>query len=113
MVPPPKPDELKLDPTATYVLAGGLGGIGRSIADMIFEAGARNISFISRSGANTKDAVHFLESLIIRGCNARAFEVDITDSDQIDTFVAQCRANGEKIKGVLQCAMVCEIVPST
>jgi NADPH:quinone reductase-like Zn-dependent oxidoreductase len=35
LTPPPKPAQLKLDPSANYILAGGLGGIGRSIADMM------------------------------------------------------------------------------
>jgi NADPH:quinone reductase-like Zn-dependent oxidoreductase len=35
LTPPPKPAQLKLDSSANYILAGGLGGIGRSIADMM------------------------------------------------------------------------------
>ena len=107
LVPPPSPAQLKLDPLATYVLAGGLGGIGRSIADMMFDqAGARNIIFLSRSGAASEDAQHFIDSLLIRGCNAQASQCDISDPDQIQIFVTQCESQGMKIKGVIQCAMV-------
>jgi shikimate 5-dehydrogenase len=65
--------ELNLDPEATYVLSGGLGGIGRSIAEFMFAAGARNISFLSRSGASTPGARRLLESLQVRGCNVQAY----------------------------------------
>jgi len=107
LVPPPRPAQLALDSSATYILAGGLGGIGRSIADMMFEeAGARNIIFLSRSGAASEDARHFLNSLLIRGCNAQAFECDITDPEQVQLFVTRCKDQGKNIKGVLQCAMV-------
>ncbi len=106
LVPPPPPATLKLNPTATYVLSGGLGGIGRSIADMMFEAGARNISFISRSGAKAEEAKQFLGSLQNRGCNAQAFKCDITDPAQVQDFVEKCQEKGENIKGVLQCAML-------
>lgn len=106
MVPPTPPKRLHLDSTATYILSGGLGGIGRSIADMMFEAGARKIFFISRSGAKSDEAQHFLESLIVRGCNAQAFQCDITDPAQVKEFAARCVERGEKIKGVVQCAMV-------
>jgi NADPH:quinone reductase-like Zn-dependent oxidoreductase/NADP-dependent 3-hydroxy acid dehydrogenase YdfG len=106
LVPPPPIQRLHLDPSAHYVLSGGLGGIGRSIADMMFEAGARNITFISRSGAKSDDAQHFLDSLITRGCNAVSFQCDITDSTQVQEFAAQCVERGEMIKGVVQCAMV-------
>lgn len=107
LVLPLRPVQLKLDPSATYILAGGLGGIGRSIADMMFdEAGARNIIFLSRSGATSEDAQHFLDSLSMRGCNAQAFECDITNPEQVQLFVAKCEGQGTKIKGILQCAMV-------
>jgi NADPH:quinone reductase-like Zn-dependent oxidoreductase/NAD(P)-dependent dehydrogenase (short-subunit alcohol dehydrogenase family)/malonyl CoA-acyl carrier protein transacylase len=106
VIPSPPPKQLRLDPVATYVLCGGLGGVGRSIADMMFEAGARNITFISRSGANSDDAHHLVESLMIRGCNARAFQCDVTDPAQVQEFAARCAEEGESIKGVVQCAMV-------
>jgi len=107
LIPPPSPAELKLDPSATYILAGGLGGIGRSIADMMFdEGGARNIIFLSRSGAGSEESRHFLNSLKIRGCNAQAFECDITDPEQVRLCVTQCENQGMKIRGVVQSAMV-------
>ena len=100
------PEKLALDPEATYVLSGGLGGIGRSIADMMVVAGARNINFISRSGARATEAQNLLGSLRERGINAQAYCCDITEQDQVDMFVKDCSARGEKIKGVVQCAMV-------
>ncbi|TLS21180.1 uncharacterized protein PpBr36_10650 [Pyricularia pennisetigena] len=39
-----------LDPCSTYLLVGGLGGLGRSLALTLVESGARNIAFVSRSG---------------------------------------------------------------
>ncbi|PMD26969.1 ketoacyl-synt-domain-containing protein [Hyaloscypha hepaticicola] len=106
LTPPPKPAQLKLDPSANYILAGGLGGIGRSIADMMFEAGARNISFLSRSGAKSEDTQHFITSLLTRGCNAEAIQCDIADPVQVQLAVARCQEQGKKIKGLVQCAMV-------
>jgi hypothetical protein len=73
---------------------------------MMFEAGARNISFISRSGAESEGAQRFLESLLIRGCNAQACQCDITDPAQVQGFVTKYKEEGKNIKGVLQCAMV-------
>lgn len=97
---------LTLDSDATYVLSGGLGGIGRSIADLMFVSGARRISFISRSGASSKEAQQLLGSLRARGCIAEAYRCDIASSTQVENFVQACRARGERIKGVIQCAMV-------
>lgn len=103
---PPTVKQLSLVPEATYVLSGGLGGIGRSIAEMMFAAGARQISFISRSGAATTEAQRLLESLQARGCNAQAYACDITSDDAVEQFAKDSLERGEIIKGVVQCAMV-------
>ncbi|ORX96602.1 hypothetical protein BCR34DRAFT_497625 [Clohesyomyces aquaticus] len=103
---PPAPNQLKLDPKATYVLSGGLGGIGRSIAEMMFAVGARNISFLSRSGATSPEARSLLNSLQYRGCNAQAYACDITSATAVETFAESALERGETIKGVVQCAMV-------
>lgn len=103
---PPASKRLELDPEATYVLSGGLGGIGRSIAEMMLSAGARNISFISRSGAASEEAKGLLGSLRERGCNAEAYACDITNSEAVAGFAKASIERGENIKGVVQCAMV-------
>ncbi|SMR55841.1 unnamed protein product [Zymoseptoria tritici ST99CH_3D1] len=105
---PAPPPTLALDPEATYVLAGGLGGIGRSIAETMFAAGARNISFISRSGAKTEEAKTLLNSLRLRGCNAKAYPCDVSSQAAVAGFVQASLDRGEKIKGVVQAAMVLE-----
>ena len=103
---PPPPTPLRLDSKATYILSGGLGGVGRSIAEMMVLAGARNISFISRSGARSPEAKRLLDSLRERGCKAQAYCCDIADASQVSDFVAASSERGETIKGVIQCAMV-------
>lgn len=103
---PPPPKKLRLDPNASYVLAGGLGGVGRSIAEMMVLAGARNISFISRSGARSTEAKKLLDSLRERGCNAQAYCCDISNASQVSAFATASSERGETIKGVVQCAMV-------
>lgn len=103
---PPPPPTLALDPEATYVLAGGLGGVGRSIAETMFAAGARNISFISRSGAKTEEAKILLHSLQLRGCDAKAYSCDVSNEAAVTAFAQACLARGEVVRGVVQAAMV-------
>jgi acyl transferase domain-containing protein/NADPH:quinone reductase-like Zn-dependent oxidoreductase len=103
---PPPPPTLTLDPEATYVLAGGLGGIGRSIAETMVSAGARNLAFISRSGAKADEAKKLLNSLQLRGCTAKAYSCDASSSAAVEAYVKAATERGERIKGVVQCAMV-------
>jgi hypothetical protein len=41
----------RLLPDATYVLVGGLSGVGRSLAAMLTDLGTRHLCFLGRSGA--------------------------------------------------------------
>ena len=47
----------------TYIIAGGLGGLGRVTARWMVDRGARNIILLSRSGPRTDDAVALVKEL--------------------------------------------------
>ncbi|KAH6992538.1 hypothetical protein EDB82DRAFT_444127 [Fusarium venenatum] len=96
-----------LSRTHTYVFAGGLGGLGRSICDLIVRNGVRNVAFISRSGASSKSAQTFLEALEKMGVNARVFKIDICNIDGLTKVIKEqiCEVM-PPIKGVFQCAAI-------
>ncbi|KIK63451.1 polyketide synthase [Collybiopsis luxurians FD-317 M1] len=48
------------NPRASYVLIGGVGGLGVAIASFMAENGARHIVLTSRSGEKTLDSVNFI-----------------------------------------------------
>jgi NADPH:quinone reductase-like Zn-dependent oxidoreductase/NADP-dependent 3-hydroxy acid dehydrogenase YdfG len=96
---------LTLDPKATYMLVGGLGGIGRSITDLFVENGARNIAFVSRSATNPKYQ-SYLVDLQKMGVDARTFACDITDEKDVEKVLAECSQQMSPVKGLVQCAMV-------
>ncbi|RMD42161.1 hypothetical protein DV735_g2940, partial [Chaetothyriales sp. CBS 134920] len=103
---PPAPPALKLDPEATYILSGGLGGLGPNISSTMYEAGARHLVFLSRSGARTPDQKAVLKRLQAGGCKADAFPCDVSDANDMQRVMDAAAKNGWKIKGVIQCAMV-------
>ncbi|KAL0937741.1 polyketide synthase (beta-ketoacyl synthase domain-containing protein) [Colletotrichum truncatum] len=92
-----KPLAASVDPEGTYLLAGGLGGLGRSIAKLLADNGVKKLVFLSRSGG-TNVAKSFLQSL--RGVEVRTISVDITDRQALQTLKLG------KISGVVQCAAV-------
>lgn len=111
MVPvrPEQPAALKLDEKATYILSGGLGGLGANIAESMFKAGARHLVFLSRSGAQTPAHRSLLAGLQERGCRAEAMKCDITDENQMKNLQETSTREGWKIKGCLQLAMVLRV----
>ncbi|KAL2883985.1 hypothetical protein SGCOL_000623 [Colletotrichum sp. CLE4] len=96
-----KPLSDVIDPKGTYVLAGGLGGLGRSIAKLLTDNGAKKLVFLSRSGGN-QDAQDFLNHLGKEGVQATAVAVDITDLQALKALAPTLG----KISGVVQCAAV-------
>ncbi|KAM0256727.1 hypothetical protein ACHAQJ_004795 [Trichoderma viride] len=96
-----------LEPEGTYVLAGGLGGLGRSISELIVNSGARHLAFLSRSGASSDAAKSFIENLRQRGVDARAYIVDICNEASLKDFVKNILTlEMPPIRGVFQCAAV-------
>ncbi|KAK7740770.1 Type I Iterative PKS [Cytospora paraplurivora] len=93
-----------LNSKGTYVLVGGLGGLGKAVARLMADRGARHMVFLSRSGAKTPEDFTFLESLAERGICALALPVDIGNEDSLRQALSQ--ANMPPIKGVIQCAAV-------
>lgn len=96
----------KLQSDATYVLVGGLGGIGRSLAGMLVELGAQHLCFLSRSGPKSASAQALLDDLKSQHINARAYACDVADKSQLQEALTQCEAEMPPIRGVLQCAAV-------
>lgn len=102
---PAKAARPRLDPDGTYILCGGLGGIGRSITRLLFEFGAGRVVFISRSGASKPEAQDFLQKMRAQGREVDAFACNTSDAAAVHDFVDECLARGWKIKGFMQCAM--------
>ncbi|PHH69515.1 hypothetical protein CDD82_7707 [Ophiocordyceps australis] len=104
---PTKPLHEALDPAATYLLAGGLGGLGRSISDLLIANGVKHLAYLSRSGPDSPKAAAFLASLTHRGIHARAYAVDLCNPKLLtDTIRGPMAAQMPPIKGVFQCAAV-------
>lgn len=100
-------NSLKLDPNSTYLLVGGLGGLGRSLAGMFIDSGARNIAFVSRSGDSGAEAKKTMETLAARpGVNVKAYKADMADLGSFAAAMEQCSSELPPVKGVVQMAMV-------
>lgn len=99
-----------IDPDGTYIIAGGLGGLGMSICELLVSHGAKNIAFLSRSGASSQTSTAFVENLKKTGVNVRVCKVDICDLSTSFNSLTMIRLimKGEMppVKGVFQCAAV-------
>nr|ASK38717.1 polyketide synthase [Paecilomyces divaricatus] len=103
-IPPPKGDLLRAD--ASYVLVGGLGGIGRAMASWMIANGARHLIFVNRSGLARNEARETVESLEGHGAHVAVYSCDVSDRDQVAQMVAQSSKEMPPIRGVIQAAMI-------
>nr|ALQ32752.1 putative polyketide synthase [Fusarium anthophilum] len=101
----PRPLQVKLNAEASYLLVGGLGGLGRAAATWMVQRGARYLIFFSRSaGLSVRDKAFFRE-LASQGCTAQAVQGDVLSLADVERAVASAPP-GKPIRGVLQMSMV-------
>lgn len=99
-------DSLVLKHDATFVIAGGYGGLGRSLAILLAQHGARNLAVISRSGGNTAEARKLIHKLEEQGVRVRSYPCDIGNEKMLGKVIQQIKLELPPIRGVIQSAMV-------
>ncbi len=100
-----------IDPQATYVITGGLGGLGLALAQQLVEAGATRLVLMSRNGlsAGTDDmrgqqVARWREQQV----HVLTPAVDVTDAAALLQLKNQLQAEGHCIKGILHAAGISE-----
>ncbi|KAK1141874.1 Mycolipanoate synthase [Aspergillus melleus] len=88
---------------ASYLLVGGLGGLGKAIASWMALNGTRHLMFLSRSAGKSEEDRVFLNELNTMGCSTQCFACDIADLNAVKYAVGQAPL---PIAGVMQMAMV-------
>ncbi|KAI1176523.1 hypothetical protein F4777DRAFT_587930 [Nemania sp. FL0916] len=96
---------VRFRPDGTYLLIGCMGGLGRCLARFMAERGARNFTFINRSGGDKKEAAALIDSLQSRGCTVHMVRGDVADREVVARAVAVA---GVPVYGTVQGAMALE-----
>lgn len=102
----PQRRSIEFDPTATYLLVGGVGGLGRSIAIWMVERGARSLIFLSRSAGRSDVSKALFREIESMGCSVTAVAGRV---DQIGDVQEAIRQAKSPIKGMIQLAMVLRV----
>jgi acyl carrier protein len=92
------------DPSASYLLVGGLGGLGRSISTWMIDRGARHLIYLSRSANSTSEEHQdFLREVESMGCKVELVQGSVSSADDVRKAVDAGNGN---LKGILQMSMV-------
>jgi acyl transferase domain-containing protein/acyl carrier protein len=89
---------------ATYLITGGLGGIGLALAQWLAEEGAGHLVLVGRSHPQAKVAAH-LDALRAHGVQLTIAQCDVTDQAQVAALLAGLPAH-YPLRGVIHAAGV-------
>ncbi|KAH8430732.1 uncharacterized protein LDX57_008396 [Aspergillus melleus] len=95
---------------ATYVIAGGFGGIGRTIAKWMVDKGARHLIILSRSGLGSPASRELVEALQGAGATVQAPACDISDEAELRRVLSDCGKVMPAIRGCVHASMVLQDV---
>jgi aryl carrier-like protein len=106
VIPKTKPS-LGLDsPDSTYLIIGGLGGIGLAAAYWMMEQGARNLMIVSRNAVAHPKGLALAQEGSKYGCNVYLRNCDISDGESVRSLLAKVREELPPIRGVFQIAAI-------
>ena len=91
------------------MIAGGLGGLGRSAATWMARRGAKNLILLSRSGGNGSEAAaNLVKDLKSLGIRVKTPKCDVASLESLASALAQC-SDMPLIKGCIQGTMVLQV----
>jgi acyl transferase domain-containing protein/NAD(P)-dependent dehydrogenase (short-subunit alcohol dehydrogenase family)/acyl carrier protein len=94
-----------LSPDATYLLTGGLGGVGLEMARWMSENGARHLVLIGRKAPSSEAEASIVR---IRSAGAQVYvrNLDITDAGEVSSLISEIKGTLPELRGIIHAAAV-------
>lgn len=87
----------------TYLITGGLGGIGIRLTQWLFERGARNFVLAGRNEPSGQAKV-FLDDITRTGARIKTVSCDVSNEADVETLFSQIRSKMPALRGVFHLA---------
>ncbi|ORT59474.1 hypothetical protein BKD26_13910 [Streptomyces sp. CB03238] len=87
----------------TYLITGGLGALGMSLAEFLAASGAGAIALLGRSEPGEPERI---EALRATGTQVEVWSADVTDRQRMSTVLARIRETMPPLRGVFHAAGV-------
>lgn len=100
------------DSDATYLVVGGVRGMGRAILAWMVDKGAKHVLIVSRTTAahgDDDDIIRLRAEAEVRECNVQFRCCDVSDKQKFSKLLADCATSLPRIRGVINAAMVVDV----
>ncbi len=89
----------RLDPERSYLITGGLGGIGLALAEWMVDRGAKHVVLNGRRepGSTAKATISALE---LRGVDIKVVLADVSEPDQVNAMLADIKESQPPLAGL-------------
>nr|AYM54557.1 hypothetical protein [Racemicystis crocea] len=93
---------------ATYMITGGLGGLGLLAAQWLAGEGAKHLLLVGRSGVTTEAQVQAIDALKAAGVEVVVARGDIADPTEVASVLREAEERMPPLRGILHTAGVLE-----
>lgn len=104
-IAPPHPGPIKVQSNASYLITGGLGGLGLQVAQWLVEQGARQLVLVSRSGASEQSRPA-LQALEAAGAQVTVMRADVSSEEDVQRLLQNVGETLPPLRGVIHAAGV-------
>jgi acyl transferase domain-containing protein/aryl carrier-like protein len=94
---------LELSPHASYLVTGGLGGLGSAVARWLVERGARHLILVGRAAPSPEGAARLAE-LEALGASIELARLDVAAQPEVERLLARCAATRPPLRGIVHAA---------
>jgi myxalamid-type polyketide synthase MxaC len=98
------PAHADIRPEASYIVTGGLGGLGLAVAGRLVERGARRLVLVGRR-VPSPDALQAIDRFATAGAQAVALQADVSSRADVERIVAEAERLGP-LAGIVHAAGV-------
>ena len=98
----PEPAALRAD--ATYLITGGLGGLGLALAKWLGEQGARHLLLLGRRGADSIEQQEAVRALEQTGMQVVVMRADVSQRGDVEAALQHIAAHMPALRGVVHAA---------
>jgi amino acid adenylation domain-containing protein len=105
IVPAPKQKSIAIRADRTYLVTGGLGGLGLSLSQWLVDQGARHLMLVGRRGPNN-DAAIAIQSMEQAGARVQCVQADVSRESEVQKLFSQIHETFPSVGGIVHAAMV-------